>query len=256
MKNKKTLLAFSFGLFPIVTWFFPSDTDIKVKIAVLIITVLSIGLIYLKEKLSFFFRQYWQEILSLLFLAMFGILFNSAFHELLLPASILLLTSISISLLITFKYGQAYVFKFKSLVKQIHFTNEPWHLNHWKGECASLQGDQMIFKGTTAPKGADGSHIDLLNLLEIGNTYEIVCNAKSSSGATGLFKLWCHDNTAGVKIYGSNSETPYNIPSTKGDVIKLLFRADYNSNIRIHLQYTPGQGQIIVSDVMIYKLGN
>lgn len=254
MKNKETLLAFIFGLFTIVTWFFPSDTDIKVKIAVLIITVLSIGLIYLKEKLSFFFRQYWQEILSFLLVTMFGILFYSAYHQLLLPASILLLTSISISLLITFKYGQAHVFKFKSLVKQIHF-NEPWNLNHWGSVCASIQGDQMLFKGTTAPKGTDGSHINLLNLLEIGNTYEIVCNAKSSSGTTGLFQLWCHDNT-GEKIYGSNAATPYNTPSTKGDVIKLLFRADYNSNIRIHLQYTPGQGQIIISDVRVYKLGN
>lgn len=125
-----------------------------------------------------------------------------------------------------------------------------WRLNHWGSKCASIAGDKMIFTGTSAPQGADGSHIDLNYILEIGKTYEISCFAKSDINTDGKFQLWCHDNT-GVKPDGSNSLTPYKTPATDGERIKLNFNADYNKNIRIHLQYTPGQGRIEISDVKI-----
>jgi len=252
MKNKETLLAIIFGLITILAWIFPA-IEIKIKILILILAFLSVGLIYFKEKLSYFFRNNWQEILSFVLILIFLIIFYTAFFELLLPASIIILTGITISLLIAFKYKQAQVFKYKNLIKEVFFS-EPWKLNHWHGNCAKIVKDTMIFEGTSTPKGSDGSHIDLINILEIGNTYEIVCNAKSIQNTTGLFQLWCHDNT-GEKIHGSNTATPYKTPSLKGDVVKLLFRADYNTNIRIHLQYTPGNGQIIISDVRIYKFG-
>lgn len=252
MKNKETLLAIIFGLITILAWVFPA-IEIKIKILILILAFLSVGLIYFKEKLSYFFRKNWQEILSSVLILIFLIIFYTAFFELLLPASIIILIGITISLLITFKYKQAQVFKFKNLVRKVLFY-EPWKLNHWQSNCAKIENETMIFEGLTAPKGSDGSHIDLNNILEIGNTYEIVCNAKSVQNTSGLFQLWCHDNT-GEKIHGSNTSTPYKTPSSKGDVIRLLFRADYNNNIRIHLQYTPGSGRIIISDVRIYKFG-
>lgn len=110
----------------------------------------------------------------------------------------------------------------------------------------------MTFTGTTAPKGTDGSHIDLLDLLEMGNIYEISCFAKSERNTTGKFQLWCHDNFG--QINGVNESTPYKTPSAKGEKIDLKFKADFNQNIRIHLQYEPGLGSIIVSDINIYKL--
>ena len=111
----------------------------------------------------------------------------------------------------------------------------------------------MIFTGTSAPKGKDGSHIDLNNILELGKTYEISCFAKSDPNTNGMFQLWCHDET-GVKPYGVNVSTPYKTPSTEGEKIKLNFKADFNKNIRIHLQYTPGLGGTEISDVRIAEL--
>jgi hypothetical protein len=144
--------------------------------------------------------------------------------------------------------------KIKEKSEKIPFNNL-WRLNHWGSNCASIVGDKMIFTGTSVPtpQGTDGSHIDLNYILEIGKTYEISCFAKSDTGTNGMFQLWCHDDT-GVKPDGVNVSTPYKIPSTEGEKIKLNFKADYNKSIRIHLQYTPGQGRIEISDVRISEL--
>jgi hypothetical protein len=133
--------------------------------------------------------------------------------------------------------------------------NNLWWLNHWGSNYASIVGDKMVFVGTSVQtqQGTDGSHLDLNYILEIGKTYEISCFAKSDAGTTGMFQLWCHDDT-GVKPDGVNVLTPFKTPSTEGERIKLNFKADYNKSIRIHLQYTPGQGRIEISDVRISEL--
>lgn len=131
--------------------------------------------------------------------------------------------------------------------------NNSWNLNHWKSTCASIVGDKMIFIGTSAPKGTDGSHIDLNDILEVGKIYEISCFAKSDINTNGMFQLWCHDQT-GSEPNGAKSLTPYKTPTLEGEEFKLKFKAEYNRNIRIHLQYTPGQGRIEISNVKIYKL--
>lgn len=131
--------------------------------------------------------------------------------------------------------------------------NSLWELNHWGGKCSSIVGDKMIFTGTSAPQGTEGSHIDLNYILEIGQIYEISCFAKSDAQTDGMFQLWCHDET-GVEPHGVAVWTAYKTPSTEGEKIKLIFKADYNKNIRIHLQYKPGQGRIEISDVRISEL--
>jgi hypothetical protein len=144
--------------------------------------------------------------------------------------------------------------KIKEKSQQIPI-NSLWRLNHWGSNCASIVGDKMIFKGTSAPKGTDGSHIDLNNLLEIGKTYEISCFAKSLNNTNGMFQLWCHDNT-GTKPDGVSEMTEFKTLSTEGERIQLNFKAAYNKNIRLHLQYKPGQGQIEVTDVKINEFKN
>jgi hypothetical protein len=131
--------------------------------------------------------------------------------------------------------------------------NNLWILNHWGSNCASLVGGKIVFTGTSAPKGTDGSHITLNYLLEVGKTYEISCFTKSADDTDGMIQLWCHDET-GAKPYGVDVQTSYKTPSTEGERIKLNFKALFNKHIRIHLQYRPGKGQIEVSDVKINEL--
>jgi len=140
----------------------------------------------------------------------------------------------------------------KELVASLAIDNN-WKINHWGSRCASILNDKIAFSGTTAPAGADGCHIDLNGILEVGTTYEISCFAKSSSNTSGLFQLWCHDRT-GTKPDGTDESTEYKTPLTNGEIIKLNFKPGYNKNIRVHLQYTPGQGRIEISDLKIYKL--
>jgi len=128
--------------------------------------------------------------------------------------------------------------------------NNLWRLNHWGSKCATIISGKMVFTGSIAPKGKDGSHIDLNNILEIGKTYEISCFAKSDENTTGMFQLWCHDNT-GVLPRGSDNSTDFKTPSIEGEKISLFFIANYNKNVRVHLQYLPGKGRIIVGDVKI-----
>ena len=70
---------------------------------------------------------------------------------------------------------------------------------------------------------------------------------------TGKFQLWCHDNI-GIEPHGVSTAIPDTTPSIEGERCSLKFEAKFNSNLRIHLQYMPGEGQIEISDVRITEL--
>ena len=231
----------------------PETTNLKTKIIISGLIALSVLLVLFKEKL-YVLRKYWQELISLVLLTSAYLFLKNTFPDLIVPTFMILLTNISITLLMIFKYRQPFIYKTKILLLRVHIDTR-WKLNHWRSNCASILNNKMIFTGVTAPIGTDGSHTDLINLLEIGKTYEISCFAKSDSNTTGQFQLWCHDQT-GTEPYGAKESTPFKTPSIKGEVIKLNFRADYNQNIRIHLQYSPGLGRIEISDVVINRLTN
>lgn len=249
--NKEIYLHIIFGVFAIIIWFVPEHSDLKIKLLISSLIVLSVALIIFKEKL-FIFRRYWQEMISVVLLASSFLFFKNTFPEMVVPATIIVLVTMTITFLMSFKYRQGFVYRSKVLLRNIAINNL-WRLNHWGSTCASIVGDKMVFVGTSAPNGADGSHIDLNKLLEIGKTYEISCFAKTDTNTTGQFQLWCHDQT-GETPCGATAATPYKTPSTKGEIISLNFTAEYNQNIRIHLQYTPGQGRIEISNVNIYRL--
>jgi hypothetical protein len=250
MKSSELLVSLIFGLLSLIAWWFPS-IDLSIKLIISGIAGLSIIFILLKSKLSYFFRKNWHLVVSITLLISFLLIFNNAYPQLLFPGFLILLASISIALLLTFKYHQPTVFKTKELVQKF-VMNSLWQLNHWKSNCARLENNKIIFSGTSAPQGIDGAHYDYLNKLEIGATYEISAYAKSANNTTGKFQLWCHDKAG--QPNGISVATPYKTPSTKEEIVSLIFKAEFNDSIRIHLQYTPGEGQIEVSYVYIYKL--
>lgn len=133
--------------------------------------------------------------------------------------------------------------------------NNLWILNHWGSNVASIEQGKMIFRGTETRLEMDGSHVNLANVLKIGKLYIVSCFAKAIAGTTGKFQLWCHDNI-GVEPYGSANAIPYATPTVEGSRCFLRFEAKVNTNLRIHLQYQPGNGQIEVSDVRIKELGD
>ena len=68
-----------------------------------------------------------------------------------------------------------------------------------------------------------------------------------------MFQLWCHDKI-GINTRDGDVFSELDTPSINGQSISLRFLAINNENIRIHLQYTPGEGRIEVSDVRIKLL--
>lgn len=133
--------------------------------------------------------------------------------------------------------------------------NNLWVLNHWGSDVASVEKCKIVFKGVKTRLETDGCHIDLKDILEIGSFYKISCFVKAAPNTTGKFQLWCHDKL-GKEPKGVDAAIPYATPSIEGDKCSVHFEAKYNGNIRIHLQYSPGQGQIEVSNVQITKLKN
>jgi len=251
MKKIELLLTVIFGLITIISWFFP-DIDILYKVFISTPLALLIVYILLKDRLSYFFKKYWIEIISVLLLISSLVTIWKAFPHLLLPSVIIILTCISISILLHLKFTQAKIFKHRSLIRTIPFDTT-WVLNHWGGNCASIKANKMSFSGTVAPQGTDGSHINLKGLLELGSSYLIKCKVKSLPNTTGKIQLWCHDNL-GASVHGSDTVTEFIIPSTRGENLELTFNPLFNNDIRIHLQYSPGDGAIEVSELAIYKL--
>lgn len=139
----------------------------------------------------------------------------------------------------------------KRLVMNVSF-NAAWRLNHWGSNCANINEDKMLFKGLIAPHGTDGSHIDLFNILEPGSRYIVTCMAKSTQNTTGEFQLWCHDKIG--EPNGVSSSSQYKTPPLEGERVSIEFDALFNENIRLHLQYKPGEGQIEVSEIKIHKI--
>lgn len=125
-----------------------------------------------------------------------------------------------------------------------------WQLNHWGNKYATIIDGKIIFSGKNGPE--DGCNIDIIDQLNIGDTYEVSCFAKSELETNGEVSLWCHDKSTipnGVSI-----QTSFITPKVDGERISLKFNARYNKNIRVHIQYKPGQGSIEVSDFRISEL--
>ena len=251
MKKYELLLTIIFGVFTLLSWFFPS-IQLVFKLLITGIIISMIGLIIFREKLSYFFRKFWLEITTLGFLIISSLIIWQAFSQFFIPFLIIFLTCISITILFNLKYNQKQVFKSRSLIRVIKIDNA-WAINHWGGTCASIESNKMIFKGKSAPLGNEGSHTDFKNYLEYGTSYAIRCYAKSTPETTGYFQLWCHDNI-GAPIHGVEIATEFRKPSIRGEYFELIFKPLFNNDLRIHLQYSPGDGSIIVSEVEIYKL--
>jgi hypothetical protein len=238
-------------VFDLVVWNLPEPVNYLIKIIITIVILLLFLMVLFNEKFKII-RKYWQEIISIVLLLGVSIILYLIYPDLFIPSIIILLASISISLLIISKYGQNIVYRTKNFLNVIEIDKN-WNLNHWHGNCASISDNKMIFIGTTTPDGVDGSHINLANILEIDKTYEISCFAKSSPNTEGKFQLWCHDEV-GYGQFRYEEKTSFKTPSVYGESFKVTFKAKYNKDIRIHLQYMPGVGKIEVNNVNLYKI--
>lgn len=131
--------------------------------------------------------------------------------------------------------------------------NKSWQLNHWGSTYASIKDKKIIFSSNNKTEGdEDGCNVDVLDVLELDSRYEVSCLVDGKHNVDGAISLWCHDG--GHHPTKNSKQTNFVIPKLGKTSISLEFVAKNNKNIRIHIQYKPGQGQIEVSDFKIKKL--
>lgn len=256
--KERTALGVAFGLGGLIiaclAWWFP-QVELAWKIGITAIAV-AVLLSSFWRRFRAVFEKHWQETLCFLLLAVVIWIFSARFPAFLLPGILIILVSVAIATLVLTKYilwehGK----RDKTLIFDEDFHDpKNWSLNHWGSNCCSISGNQMRFTGPSGPKGEEGSHIDLVNKLEVGRRYEVACRVKAEAETTAQFRLWCHDKIRPDVVKGTNVETGFKTPPPHGEFVFLIYRANHNPDIRVHLQYKPGKGTIYVDNVRIYRI--
>lgn len=235
----------------LVLWcLFNIQLPVRITITAIIGLVLSLWIFW--RPFRTIFSRYWQEVLSSLLLLVMLWFLSIKFPTFLFPSILIISVSAAIAILLSTKYVSP---KRKTLIFDEDFHDPKyWILNQWGAHCSSISGGQMRFTGRVGPKGEEGSHRDLTNILEVGQIYRIICHVKAELGTTGQFRLWCHDKTRPNVSKTMDVSTGFKAPLPNGEYVSVIYGPYHNPDIRIHLQYKPGKGTIYVDNVRIYEI--
>lgn len=113
-----------------------------------------------------------------------------------------------------------------------------------------FSGDDALFRKIFHFKGQGGAYKDLFGMLVYGQTVKITARVKAKSGTTAKVQLWCHD----IEPNPKNRKTELVTPDEDWQDISMRYTATNSQNLRVHLLYTPGAGQIYVDRVMVHAL--
>ncbi|MCK4789699.1 MAG: hypothetical protein KAV87_38520 [Desulfobacteraceae bacterium] len=108
-----------------------------------------------------------------------------------------------------------------------------------------MQGDIEQFKEHYLSQG--GAYKDLVNMLSYGQTVEVTARVRANPGTQATMQLWCHDLDPNPKSRFSDRITP----AEEWQELSILYTATQTSNLRIHLLYHPGAGEILVDSVRV-----
>ena len=143
----------------------------------------------------------------------------------------------------------------RKLIRKVD-ADKTWKLNYWDSKGIQIVNNSIVFEGlTSASQEGEVAVRDFKDLLEIGKTYEISCQAKALvADASAKFILWCHDSIVDGEKVEVNIKTEELIPAEGSELITLKFTPKKNTNIRIHLWFIPGNGRIQINDIKIHEL--
>jgi len=246
--NKLTIsLTLIFGLITALGWYLP-DIELKSKFLITGILVLAFVIIIFKK----YIFKFWKYIVTLIlvFISLYTIykLNTDIFY----PSLIIILSNIGIIIIFSFRNENINIIKMdgSKIFYDKKFSN--WKINHWGTSYCKVKEDGIHFSGK-GEKEEDGAHIDLMDSLKIGKEYKVECYAKSIVRTTGSIQIWCHDKIDKSISNGESSKSDKVTPSKNGQVISMTFTAKYNNNLRCHLQYFPGDGDITVEWLKIKR---
>ncbi len=113
-----------------------------------------------------------------------------------------------------------------------------------------LSGNEKLFAEIPHYKNQGGAYKDLVNMFPFGATAKITLRVRSLPETTAKIQLWCHDIAPAPKSRYTDAITPDQL----WQEISMLYTSTQTSNIRVHLLYTPGEGQIQVDSVTVEGL--
>ncbi len=110
-----------------------------------------------------------------------------------------------------------------------------------------LSGNEKIFTDIPHFNNQGGAFIDLRDIFSYGSSAEITARVRSISGTTAKIQLWCHDLSPNPKSRNTIAFTP----DQSWQEISMIYTSTNSPHLRIHLLYTPGEGEIQVDRVMV-----
>ena len=113
-----------------------------------------------------------------------------------------------------------------------------------------LSGDEEVYAKHYHWRDQAGACQDLMDIMTYGQSVRVSAIVRSTPGTTAKIQLWCHDIAPNEK----NRKTDPITPEQSWHEISMIYTSTQSSHLRVHLLYTPGQGQIHVDRVIVEKL--
>jgi hypothetical protein len=113
-----------------------------------------------------------------------------------------------------------------------------------------MRGNDELFKQIPHFQNQGGAYIDLLDKLTYGQTIEITAKVRSKPNTTAQIQLWCNDLHPNPKNRYSEVITP----TEEWQEVSLIYTSTQSPHLRLHLLYSPGDGEIQVDQVSIEVL--
>lgn len=113
-----------------------------------------------------------------------------------------------------------------------------------------FSGDGSLFEQFHHFNNQGGAHQDLMEIFAYGQTAKITARVRSVHNTTAKIQLWCSDLAPTPK----NRYTNAIVPTQTWQEISMLYTSTQTPNLRVHLLYTPGEGQILVDNVKVEGL--
>ncbi len=113
-----------------------------------------------------------------------------------------------------------------------------------------LSGDERLFSEIHHVQNQGGACKDLMKVIAYGQTVKITVRVRSTPGTNASMQIWCHDIAPNPK----NRYTAPITPNQDWHELSMLYTSTHTSNIRVHLLYSPGSGEIHVDRVNVEAL--
>lgn len=113
-----------------------------------------------------------------------------------------------------------------------------------------LSGDDELFSKVYHWKDQGGAYKDFLKFLDYGLSVRVSARVRSTKGTTAKIQLWCHDINPNQKNRMTNAITP----SESWEDISMVYTSTQSPDLRVHLLYSPGEGEIHIDRVVVEVL--